>query len=140
MTARLFARVFADDTGDGSRATQACRDGSSAFTNIISHVHACWTTAERSLPTICPLKWDAGAQKLLASSMQPGKGSIPMRGLSVPGLRKEYQMSSNQKFTLEKMKALLGPPPLIKGESEEAYSNWWGVFVAEFEPESRTAT
>jgi hypothetical protein len=59
-----------------------------------------------------------------------------MRGLSVPGLRKEYQMSSNQKFTLEKIKALLGPPPLIKGESEEAYSNWWGVFVAEFEPES----
>jgi hypothetical protein len=44
-------------------------------------------------------------------------------------------MTSDQKFTQDQIKELLGPPRLIQGESEEAYWKWWDAFVAAYKPE-----
>jgi hypothetical protein len=46
--------------------------------------------------------------------------------------------SQSQKLSVEQIKKLLGPPLLIRGESEEDYWNWWDAFVAQYEPESLT--
>src|SRR6478672_9541994 len=40
--------------------------------------------------------------------------------------------NANQKLTVDQAKALLGPPPLMLGESEEEYWKWWAACV---EPE-----
>jgi hypothetical protein len=44
-------------------------------------------------------------------------------------------MTSKEKFTADEIKELLGPPRLIRGESEEAYWKWWSAFVAAYNPE-----
>jgi len=41
----------------------------------------------------------------------------------------EVLMSANQELTVDQVKALLGPPPLMLGESEEEYMKWWTAFV-----------
>ena len=46
--------------------------------------------------------------------------------------------SGNQNLSLEQIKKLLGAPPVIRGESEAAYWNWWDTFVAQHEPETLT--
>jgi hypothetical protein len=53
---------------------------------------------------------------------------------------KESRVPSNdkQQLTKDEIKNLLGAPPLIRGESEESYWNWWEAFVAQHEPESLT--
>ena len=38
--------------------------------------------------------------------------------------------------TAEQMKALFGPPPLVRGESEEQYWKWWEAFVEEHKPKT----
>jgi hypothetical protein len=45
-------------------------------------------------------------------------------------------LNENQKITADQMKAMLGAPPLIRGESEEAYWQWWYAFVEQYQPES----
>jgi hypothetical protein len=41
--------------------------------------------------------------------------------------------------TTEQMKALFGPPPLVRGESEEQYWKWWEAFVEEYKPKTLSA-
>src|SRR5271169_2145472 len=50
-------------------------------------------------------------------------------------------MSANndQERTAEQMKALFGPPPLVRGESEEQYWKWWDAFVEEHKPKRLSA-
>jgi hypothetical protein len=36
--------------------------------------------------------------------------------------------------TADQMKALFGPPPLVRGENEEQYWRWWATFVEEHKP------
>ena len=43
-------------------------------------------------------------------------------------------IDDNREITVERMKAMLGPPPLIVGEDEESYWKWWSVFVEEHQP------
>jgi hypothetical protein len=45
---------------------------------------------------------------------------------------KEVLMTAN--LTVDQVKALLGPPPLMPGESQEEYWNWWTVFVEPDKP------
>jgi hypothetical protein len=45
-------------------------------------------------------------------------------------------LNENQKMTADQIKALLGAPRLIRGESEEAYWKWWSAFVEQYKPES----
>jgi hypothetical protein len=42
--------------------------------------------------------------------------------------------NANQELTLDQAKALLGPPPIMLGESEEEYWNWWAAFVEPDKP------
>lgn len=42
----------------------------------------------------------------------------------------------DQEMTAEQIKALLGAPCLIRGESEEAYWKWWSAFVEEHKPKT----
>ena len=42
--------------------------------------------------------------------------------------------SSDQELTVDQAKALLGPPPLMLGESEEEYMKWWSAFVEPDKP------
>jgi hypothetical protein len=42
--------------------------------------------------------------------------------------------SSDQELTVDQVKALLGPPPLMLGESEEEYMRWWSAFVEPDKP------
>ncbi len=44
-------------------------------------------------------------------------------------------MPSNQKFTADQIKELVGTPRLIQGESEKAYWMWWEAFAEERKPE-----
>jgi hypothetical protein len=46
------------------------------------------------------------------------------------------QMNDDQKITADQIKALLGAPRLIRGESEEAYWQWWSAFVEQYKPDS----
>ena len=46
------------------------------------------------------------------------------------------QMSSSQTFTEDQIQELLGPPRLIRGESEEAYRKWWSTFVKAYNPQT----
>jgi hypothetical protein len=50
----------------------------------------------------------------------------------------ENPMPSNddRKITMDEIKALLEKPPLIRGESEEAFWNWFSAFADEHQPES----
>ena len=43
-------------------------------------------------------------------------------------------MPSGRKYTSDEMKNLLGPPPLIRGESEKAYWIWWYQFFEAYKP------
>jgi len=45
-------------------------------------------------------------------------------------------LNENQKITADQIKALLGAPRLIRGESEEAYWQWWSAFVEQYKPDS----
>jgi len=47
-------------------------------------------------------------------------------------------MSSNadQVLTVDQVKALLGPPPVMPGESAEEYMNWWMAFVEPDKPKT----
>ena len=45
-------------------------------------------------------------------------------------------MSNEQKMTADQVKALLGTPRLIRGESEEAYWKWWSTLAEAYNPES----
>jgi len=45
-------------------------------------------------------------------------------------------MSNNQELTVDQVKALLGPPPLMLGESEDEYWKWWTAFVEPDKPKS----
>jgi hypothetical protein len=42
--------------------------------------------------------------------------------------------NGNQELTVDQVKALLGPPPIMPGESEEEYWKWWTVFVEPDKP------
>jgi len=42
----------------------------------------------------------------------------------------------DRKLTAEEFKTTFGAPPLIRGESEEAYWKWWNVFVEQYQPEN----
>ncbi len=42
--------------------------------------------------------------------------------------------NANGELTLDQAKALLGPPPIMLGESEEEYWNWWAAFVEPDKP------
>jgi hypothetical protein len=44
--------------------------------------------------------------------------------------------NDDRKITLDEMKEFLGAPPLIRGESEEAFWKWFTVFTDEHQPES----
>jgi hypothetical protein len=44
--------------------------------------------------------------------------------------------NTNQELTLDQVKALLGPPPLMLGESEDEYWKWWTAFVEPDKPKS----
>jgi hypothetical protein len=37
--------------------------------------------------------------------------------------------NSDQELTVEEVRALLGPPPIMPGESEQEYWTWWTTFV-----------
>jgi hypothetical protein len=39
----------------------------------------------------------------------------------------------------EQMKEMFGPPPLVRGESEELYWKWWEALVEEHEPKGFSA-
>jgi hypothetical protein len=43
-------------------------------------------------------------------------------------------MFTNQELTVDQVKALLGPPPLMLGESEEEYWKWWTALVEPDKP------
>jgi hypothetical protein len=45
-------------------------------------------------------------------------------------------LNDDRKLTEDEVKALLGPPPLIRGENEEAFWKWWRAFVAAYEPQT----
>lgn len=47
-------------------------------------------------------------------------------------------MSNNakQELTVDQVKALLGPPPLMPSESQEEYWEWWTAFVEPDKPKS----
>lgn len=45
-------------------------------------------------------------------------------------------LNDGQKFTADQIKALLGAPRLIKGESEADYWKWWTAFAEAYNPES----
>jgi hypothetical protein len=45
-------------------------------------------------------------------------------------------MSDGQKMTADQFKALFGAPRLIKGESEDAYWNWWSAIAGAYNPET----
>jgi hypothetical protein len=45
-------------------------------------------------------------------------------------------MPSEEKFTAETIKTLLGKPRLMPGESEESYQQLWDAFVKEHQPET----
>ena len=47
----------------------------------------------------------------------------------------EKKMSSNQKFTADQIKEMVGTPRLMQGESEKAYWMWWEAFAEERKPE-----
>ena len=42
--------------------------------------------------------------------------------------------NANQQLTVDQVKALLGPPPLMPGESEEQYWKWWTAVVEPDKP------
>jgi hypothetical protein len=44
--------------------------------------------------------------------------------------------NANQELTVDQVKALLGPPPLMPGESQEEYWNWWTASVEPDKPKS----
>jgi hypothetical protein len=44
--------------------------------------------------------------------------------------------NDDRKITLDEIKELLEKPPLIRGESEEAFWKWFTVFADEHQPES----
>jgi hypothetical protein len=44
-------------------------------------------------------------------------------------------MPSGRKYSEDEIKELLGPPRMIRGESEEAYWKWWSAFAGDYEPE-----
>jgi hypothetical protein len=44
--------------------------------------------------------------------------------------------NDNLEITADQMKAMLGAPRLIRGESEEAYWKWWLAFVEAYKPKS----
>jgi hypothetical protein len=43
-------------------------------------------------------------------------------------------MNENEELTADKIKALMGPPPLMKGENAEEYWKWWSTFVKGYAP------
>jgi cell wall-associated NlpC family hydrolase len=45
-------------------------------------------------------------------------------------------MFTNQELTVDQVKALLGPPPLMLAESEEEYWKWWTALVEPDKPKS----
>jgi hypothetical protein len=45
-------------------------------------------------------------------------------------------MSEDNGMTEDQFKSLVAAPPIIRGESEEAYWKWWKAFVAEHRPNS----
>jgi hypothetical protein len=51
-----------------------------------------------------------------------------------PKFKKELLMTATQELTVDQAKALLGPPPLMPGESQEEYWKWWTVFVEPDKP------
>src|SRR5277367_488485 len=57
------------------------------------------------------------------------------RAWALSSQRNREAMKSKEKFTADEFKELLGPPRLIRGESEEAYWKWWSAFVAAYNPE-----
>ena len=44
--------------------------------------------------------------------------------------------NDDRKITMDEIKALLEKPPLIRGESEEAFWKWFSAFADEYQPES----
>jgi hypothetical protein len=42
----------------------------------------------------------------------------------------------DQELTVDQVKALLGPPPLMPGESEQKYWAWWTAFVDPDKPKT----
>jgi hypothetical protein len=42
--------------------------------------------------------------------------------------------NTDQELTVDQVRALLGPPPLMLGESEEEYWKWWTAFVEPDKP------
>ena len=44
--------------------------------------------------------------------------------------------NADQVLTVDQVRALLGPPPLMLGESEEEYWNWWMAVVEPGKPKS----
>jgi len=47
---------------------------------------------------------------------------------------KEVLMNTNQELPADEVKALLGPPPLMLGESQEEYWKWWTALVEPDKP------
>ena len=44
--------------------------------------------------------------------------------------------NADQMLTVDQVKALLGPPPVMPGESAEEYMNWWEAFVEPDKPKT----
>jgi hypothetical protein len=42
--------------------------------------------------------------------------------------------NADQELTVDQVRALLGPPPLMLGESQEEYMKWWTAFVEPDKP------
>ena len=47
--------------------------------------------------------------------------------------------NANQELTVDQVKVLLGRPPLMLGESQEEYWNWWTAFVEPDKPKKFSA-